>query len=170
MSSVRISVANLWTYRIADSGGTEREALSRLGERRNAGHVHGELIIEIDGSVVPYLGYFGPDDVCLNTWLVELCNAVNALAEPAGRYTFDEGEQGQPAFDFERVGDDVAFSINDSASSDGEADPEWQRVRFPYEDLRASVRTLLDDVRAELLRQAPRALEQWWPRDARLAR
>ncbi|AKV04297.1 hypothetical protein AKJ09_10960 [Labilithrix luteola] len=165
---MRISVANLWTSRTADSGGTEREPLSRLGERRNSRHVHGTLTIEIAGRSVPHLGYFGPDDVCLNTWLVELCNVVNALAQPAGKYTFDEGEEGQPAFDFERVGDDVTFSIDDSLLADGAANPEWQRVRFPYQDLRASVRTLLDEIREELRREAPRAWEQWWPREARL--
>jgi hypothetical protein len=28
MAPVRISAANLWTYRVADTGGTEREPLS----------------------------------------------------------------------------------------------------------------------------------------------
>jgi hypothetical protein len=113
MSTVRISAANLWTYRVADTEGTEREPLSRLGEGRNAGHVHGTLLIEIAGRAVPHLGFFGPDDVCLNTWLVELCNVVNGLVGLVGEYTFDEGEQGQPAFNFARVGDEVAFSINE---------------------------------------------------------
>jgi hypothetical protein len=165
---VRISVTNLWTDRIADNGGTEREPLSRLGERRNCGHIHGTLVIEIAGRAVPHLGYFGPDDVCLNTWLVELCNAVNALAGAAGEYTFDEGEQGQPAFQFARVGDDVAFSINESVLADGAADPEWQDVRFPYRDFRAAVLLFLDELRAKLRQQVPKAWERWWPREAHI--
>jgi hypothetical protein len=167
MSRVRISATNLWTYRITDSG-TEREPLSQLGASKNVGHVHGELRIEIDGRAVPHLGYFGPHDACLNTWLKELCNVVNALAAAPGAYTFDEGEQGQPAFAFERVGDDVALSICDSALADGEADPEWQKVTFPYADFRAAVLGLLDDLRAELVREAPTAWKHWWQSAARL--
>jgi hypothetical protein len=168
MSSVRISAADLWTYRIADTGGTVREPLSRLGEERNGGHVHGSLNIAIAGRSVPRLGFFGPDDVCLNTWLVELCNVVNELAAVSGEYTFDEGEQGQPAFAFARIGDDVAFSIDESVLGDGPAEPEWQDVRFPYRDFRAAVRLFLDELRSELRRQAPDAWEGWWPREARV--
>jgi hypothetical protein len=103
MSSVLISVANLRTY--DDTYVRPKpEPLSRLGGRRNLGHVHGRVTIEIAGRAVPHLGHLGPDDVCLNTWLVGLCNAVNALAETGGKYIFDEGEQGQPAFSFERLG------------------------------------------------------------------
>jgi hypothetical protein len=164
---VRISVADLCTYRTAETGGTEREPLSQLGEPRNAGHVHGTLIIEIAGRGVPHLGFFGPDDVCLNTWLVELCNAVNALAATLGEYTFDEGEQGQPAFQFARTGDEVAFSINESVLGGGAADPEWQDVRFPYGDFRAAVLLFLDELRAELGRQVPKTWERRSTRQSR---
>lgn len=169
MSPVRISAANLWTYRVADTGGTEREPLSRLGEGRNAGHVHGTLTIEIGGRAVPHLGFFGPDDVCLNAWLVELCNVVNRLAELAGEYTFDEGEQGQPAFKFVRVGDEVAFSINESLLGGGVADPEWQDVRFAYQNLRAAVLVFfLDELRSVLRQEASSTWERWWPSEAHL--
>ena len=111
MTTVLISFANLWTDRASDSGATERQPLSGLGGKKNTGHVHGTLTIEIAGRPVPHLGYFGPDDVCLSTWIVELCCVVNALAETRGEYTFDEGEQGQPAFHFARVDDEVVVSI-----------------------------------------------------------
>ena len=169
MSAVRISVANLWTYRVADTDASEREPLSRLGGRRNAGHIHGTLVIEIAGRAVPHLGFFGPDDVCLNTWLVELCKMVDGLAGPVREYTFDEGEQGQPAFKFARVEDEVAFSINESVLGEGAADPEWQGVRFPYRDFHAAVLSFLDELRSELRQQAPNAWERWWPREAHLA-
>ena len=132
----------------------------------SAGHVHGTLIVEIAARAVPHLGFFGPDDACLNTWLVELCNAVNGLAGLTGEYAFDEGEQGQPAFELARVGDEVAFSINASALGGGVADPEWQDVRFPYLDFRAAVQVFLDELRSELRQQAPSAWERWWPRAA----
>lgn len=167
MPAVRIFAANLWTYRLAQTGETAREPLSRLGEDRNSGHIHGRLCIEIAGRPVPHLGFFGPDDVCLNTWLVELCNVVNALARMDAHYTFDEGEQGQPAFNFARIGDEVAFSITESVLGGGHADAEWQGVRFPYKDLRAAVLVFVDELRAELRRQAPKTWERWWPAEAR---
>jgi hypothetical protein len=166
MSPVRISVANLWTHGVADDG-TERVPLSRLGES-DGGHIHGTLIIEIAGRAVPHLGFFGPDDACLNTWLVELCNAVNALAGAASEYTFDEGEQGQPAFKFARVEGDVAFSIIDSVLAGGAADPEWQDVRLSYADLREAMLRFIDELRAELRQQAPDSWERWWPHEARI--
>jgi hypothetical protein len=114
MSPVRITVGDLWTYAVSDSGGTARQPLSNLGGRKNAGHVHGRLTITVADRIVPHLGYFGPDDVCLGEWLVELCGAVNALAHGQSEYLFDEGEQGQPAFKFERRGPEVVFSIVES--------------------------------------------------------
>ena len=112
-------------------------------------------------------GFFGPDDVCLNTWVVELCNVVQTLVEPASRYTFDEGEQGQPAFVFRRVEDESDFSINESVLGGGSAAREWQRVRFPYRHFRTAVQGFLDDRREKLRNQAPSTWEEW-PREARL--
>ncbi|MBX3218999.1 MAG: hypothetical protein KF795_00690 [Labilithrix sp.] len=169
MAYVRISVADLWTYRVAETGGTEREPLSRLAEGQNSGHVHGTLTIEIAGRTVPHLGFFGPDDVCMNTWVVELCLAANALGEGSGEHTFDEGEQGQPAFTFQRIGEDVSFSINESVLGGGPADPEWQDVRFPYGAFRTAVVAFLDDLREQLRRHAPDGWEPWWPHKARLS-
>jgi hypothetical protein len=168
MSPVRISAVDLWTYHLADTGDTEREPVSRLDHEENGGHVHATLTIEIGGRAVPHLGFFGPDDVCLNTWLVELCNVVNGLAGPVGEYSFDDGEQGQPAFKFRRVGDEVALSIDESMLGRGPADPEWQDVRFPYGDFREAVLSFLEELRAELRRQAPETWERWWPREAHI--
>lgn len=83
-----------------------------------------------------------------------------------GQYTFDEGEQGQPAFNFVRVGNEVAFSIVESVLSGGGTDNEWQSVRFSYEELRSTVASFLDELRDELRRHAPNAWERWWPIEA----
>lgn len=63
---------------------------------------------------------------------------------------FDEGEQGQPAFVFERDGDRGHFSIAASELSEVGGDPEWERVGFmpgefvaAYNGLRASFVTML---------------------------
>jgi hypothetical protein len=108
----------------------------------------------------------GPDDVCLNTWLVELCRAVNVLAHSPSEYVFDEGEQGQPAFKFERHGPEVVFSIVESALSDGSADADWQGVRFSYDEFRAAVVAFLDQLRSLLHAQASQDVDRWWPKDA----
>ena len=162
MTTVRITCSNLWTH--AASG--ERAPLAALEQSGEFGHIHGLLTIEIGGRRVPHLGFFGPDDACLNTWLVELRNVVNAIAEPSGEYIFDEGEQGQPAFEFSRIGDEVSLSIVESSLSDGAADAEWQDVRCSYEDFRAAVLRFEEELRNELRRQAPEQWERWWPRES----
>jgi hypothetical protein len=162
MPSVTISIADLWTYRVSDRGGTARQPLSDLGAPKNTGHVHGRLTIAVAGRNVPHLGYFGPDDVCLNTWVVELCQAVNVLASASGEHVFDEGEQGSRPFKFVRRGPQVVFSIVDSAR----ADAEWQDVKFSYDEFRAAVTGFLHELQRELRTQAPQEADRWWPRDA----
>jgi len=80
----------------------DRKPLTELTLDR---HVHGGLRLEINGRLVPYLGYWGPDDVCFGEWVNELWRAAQALRDSGGRHVYDEGEQGQPAFVFEREGD-----------------------------------------------------------------
>lgn len=162
--TVRIECSGLWTH-----GGDnldERAPLSALEQDGEIGHIHGRLTIAIAGRVVPSLGHFGPDDVCLDTWVVELCNVVNGLARSGDEYTFDEGEQGQPAFRFTRIGSELAFSIVDSLLSGGSGQADWQNVKCLFEDFRTAVLGFLDDLRAELRRQAPGLWERWWPSDA----
>jgi len=98
-------------------------------------HIHGGLRIEIGGRPVPHLGFFGKDDVCFDTWVEELTQLVKKLLNvPEFTHVFDEGEQGQPAFVFERRGDKVFFSIRDSKFSGGKADPDWQEIEFTVGD------------------------------------
>jgi hypothetical protein len=168
MGGVSVSVIGLWTYAVTGGGGTVRQPLTSLGSPENAGHVHGRLTIMVVGRLLPYLGHLGPDDVCLDTWVVELCRVVNDLAMTPSTYVFDEGEQGQPAFRFERCGHEVAISIVDSDVSDGEADHDWQDVRCDYGALRDAVAGFLQEQRRNLRNQAPHEAERWWPREAAL--
>lgn len=96
-------------------------------------HIHGALIIGFNNKVVSGLGYFGPDDVCFNQWLAEFSEIVKKH-NLGGNYThtFDEGEQGQPAYKFEKSGRILKFSIVNSEISDGKADPDWQEVEVKY--------------------------------------
>jgi len=133
-----------------------------LSELTPDSHIHGELMLQFGGRIVPWLGFFGAYDVCFNSWLEELWSVAQAfeLASNA-KYIFDEGEQGQPAFVFERDRDRAFFSIADAEFSAGQADPEWQRVEFsPIEFLAEHTRfraSFFDKLRDE----APQVVDQW---------
>ena len=149
----------IWHRDLAFVPDNERLPVSALvaGNR----HVHGELLIEIDGRLVPGLGYWGPNDVCLADWLRELWHAAGALERADGRHVFDEGEQAQPAFVFERVGDICYFSIAASVISGGEADPDWQRVPFLPADFVAAHERFRTALFAELRAAAPQVAAAW---------
>ncbi len=142
-----------------DGNESERLPLSRLeaGE-----HIHSGLRIQVQGRFLPYLGYFGRDDVCFNTWLGELETIYQMFeGQAASSYTFDEGEQGQPAFLFKRSRDAVFLSIVDAEYSSEGADPEWQKVEFQYEDFRREYLEMKADFVSELSQVAPNVSGKW---------
>jgi len=152
--SVRIWYEHLAAMRIS-----ERLPLSDLGPDQ---HIHGGLRIQFGARFVPHLGYFGPDDACFITWLEELWSAAQAFEFATDvRYTFDEGEQGQPAFVFERVGDRAYFSIAASEFSGGEADPDWQHVEFSPVEFLAEHACFRESFFATVRAAAPHVAEQW---------
>jgi hypothetical protein len=163
MSSFEIRFSELWTYESGNS--SERLTLARLSDR--GGHIHGRLEIEINGTSLPYLGYFGPDDVCFNEWVFQLHSGLNTLrSAPSISHTYDEGEQGQPAFLFQRESHQLFISIIASALSDGQADPDWQRIPCSFVDFEHSATTFLTDFRQHLLTVAPHFATEWWSRVA----
>ena len=114
--------------------------------------------------MLPSLGFFEPDDVCFNTWVHELAVVSRAVttSDPAA-YVFDEGEQGQPAFHFERTGGEVFVSVRTSSISDGPGDPTWDRVPCALEDLVAAVSRFMIQFRESLITQAgSERAELWW--------
>jgi hypothetical protein len=125
------STIRIWFENLSASRHDGLHALNSLMEED---HIHGGLRIEIGGRLAPCLGYFGADDVCLDVWVGELSEAAKILESPHGKHSFDEGEQGQPAFVFEREGEHAHFSITDSMISDGLGLPDWQRVSFQPDD------------------------------------
>lgn len=153
--TIRISFSDL------AAPGESRRSLTEL---EADDHIHGDLLIEVQGRRLPHLGYFGPNDVCFADWLEQLA-AVRAafLAADPARHVFDEGEQGQPAFVFEREGASGYITIADSelTSSFGRADPGWQRVPFSSAELVDEIQrfrqAFLDHVRSI----APGLAEQW---------
>ena len=135
------------------------ESLSKLDPDD---HIHGGLYLEIDDRRVPQMGFWGPDDVCLNAWLEELWLIANAFQSPtAGRHVFDEGEQGQPAFIFERIDAQAFLTIADSQYSEGTANPDWQRVEFSAEEFLAGHLRFRESFFNTLKTEAPCAADQW---------
>lgn len=141
----------------------ERADLSLLDDDEYS-HVHGELRIYVDGKLLPCVGFFSPDDVCLNDWAGVLWTASSRLrADESGIYVFDEGEQGQPAFVFQREGDRVLISVVDSELGDGRADPAWDRVPCGLDEFLDGASQFLWDLRERVRQKAdPVEAERWW--------
>ncbi len=126
-------------------------------------HVHGHLQIVIDGKQVPALGYFGEEDVCLNAWFNELGTIVrNFESGKDTEYTYDEGEQGQPAFQFVLIKpNEVALSIVDSTFSDGHGIKKWHNKTFPLADLKKGYQEVTEQFLKEVADKAPAQLPRW---------
>ena len=120
-------------------------------------HIHGRLEIRVNGRAMPALGYFGPDDVCLGQWAHELLLVLRTLsAGNEARHVYDEGEQGQPVFEFRRDESRAYISITDS---------DWRAVACDAGAMLSSVRSFLDELRGRLESLAPHAATAWWARN-----
>jgi hypothetical protein len=158
MSAI-ISFSELFTYHVNDS--SVRLPVDALAD--SAGHIHGLLKIDISGHILPHMGFFGPDDVCFNTWIEELSHVVQELgATDTATYTFDEGEQGQPAFVFERNGNLLRISVVESPLSGAQGDPSYQDVGCQWPEFLTAVSIFFANFRAALLTQSPRVGQTWW--------
>lgn len=151
--TLAIKFSELWTYSVGDT--EQRLPVSALPED-GGGHIHGRLEILVAGRALPHLGYWGPDDVCFGQWLQVLHDAVVSLrSEPGAEYSYDEGEQGQPAFRWIRKNDLLLISIVDSVLSDGRANPTWQDVECKFADFTREVAEFEAKFRATVLLAAP---------------
>jgi hypothetical protein len=161
MSSVAITLTDPWVY--LSGHHDQRLPLSRV--REHGAHLHGGLVVTIGDRPVPGLGYFGPTDVCVGMWAAELARASAALrVAPTGRYVFDEGEQGQPAYEFARESDAVLISLTASELSGAGAVSGWQRVPCPYVVFETAVSRFLTELRALLDANAGDGAEAVWHR------
>ena len=131
---VGIDFSTLWTY---GDGSNERIPVGRLTDPGE--HVHGDLRIAIRGQLLPSLGFFGPDDVCFNGWAHELHALGRLLAgDEDFVHLYDDGEQGQPAYEFRHVGNEVQVSVL-KGSGGGAADPGWVKVSCHRAALRRAI-------------------------------
>jgi hypothetical protein len=157
--SVSIHFESLFTY--AAESSNVRLPLSRLAEGND--HIHGALSVHIAGKPIPSLGFFGPEDVCLNTWTQELHAIEEALSQKQDAiYVFDEGEQGQPAYEFRRDGELLYVSVIDSQISGARGDPNYQQISCLWNDFLISVRTYTSQLQATLQSEVPELAQEWW--------
>jgi hypothetical protein len=154
--TISIEFGELWTYKVSSTDlNLPLSALPDDGRQ----HVHGRLQIHIADKL---LEGFGFHDACLSEWLSELISAVTALATtPQATYTYDGGEQGQPALHFQRRDERLLVSVEDSSLSDGLADPDFQNVECDFSKFVAEVAKFRHDFEAVLYREAPHAARQW---------
>lgn len=156
---IKITFNDLWTYDVKNY--KNKLSISKLN-CVDITHIHGTLNIYIYGRKIPYLGYFGENDVCFNSWCKELANiAAEFKNKKSTIYIYDEGEQGQPAFRFEKTNKNVSFSIIDSKISDGEGDPDWQNLKFNYRDFLLEYYNFKEKLLKEISSKAPQILDFW---------
>ena len=162
MKMVELSFDNLW---IEDDEG--KLSLSRLPdsfEPENR-HIHGELVFKVEGVQLPYMGYFGDDDVCFNTWLYELIQ-VSKLNDNE-EYIFDEGEQGQPAYKFHRRKNTLYISIIDSLLTGQLGDSEWQNKSCDFNQFKEELDKLVCDFSTNLKKVSSSISEKWMVNNVR---
>jgi hypothetical protein len=164
VATVHVTFHRLW---IPDNNDDDpefeppRRTLSELTDPDD--HIHGLLTIDIGGRRVPHLGFFGPDDVCIGEWAFQFRCALASLRESTeSRFVYDEGEQGQPAFLFEREDQFLFVSVVASDLGRGAADPDCQRVSCPFGDFERSVEAFLGALRDRVSREALEVAEGWW--------
>lgn len=156
MSTVEITITDAWTGTFDD-----RKPLAAVAG--TDGHVHARLEIRIGGRLLPQLGYFGPDNVCLNFWGEQFCRIVEAFrGVESVSYVYDEGEQGQPAYLFRRDGVHAFVSVIDSKIGAGDADPDYQDVRCATGDFVKALDDALQTMRTMMIAEAGEAGEAWW--------
>jgi hypothetical protein len=80
---------------------------------------------------------------------------------PDARHLFDEGEQGQPAFLFQRRGDTIDVAVVDSEISDGRGDTKWGTRSCSCASFDAEVSRFLEEFESTLETAAPGVGRAW---------
>lgn len=162
--SIDIYYKGLWTYNITipprERKKTEKKLpLTCLNEKDHT-HIHGELQIIIDNRIVPKLGINSSDDVCIGYWIEMLAKLFKVFDTETQTYTIEGGEQGKPAYKFEKEGNNVFLSIVDSMLG-GKGDPNWQRVKFNFGELKVAYKRFKVKLLEEISMEAPNVVDYW---------
>lgn len=160
--SIEIICPKLWTYstknpRIKSKAAEGKLPLSYL-DKYEYTHIHGELIISIDGRPVPHLGY--KDDVCIGYWVNELVKLFTAFKANRITYIIYGNDQGHPNYKFEKEKGDVFLSIIESELG-GKRDPNWQRILFDYKEFKDAFEQFKELLLCEIELQAPDMVNYW---------
>jgi hypothetical protein len=158
-TSIRIWHENLHVSRVRSGGGADKLPLVLLSADD---HIHGGLRIEIGGRLVPHLDNSDHDDVCFMAWIRELQGVTDAfVSSQTATYLYDQGEEGQPGFLFQRRGDRSLLSVVDSQISDEKADPAWQCVEFATEQWLTEHAGVRKSFFTILRKEASKEADQW---------
>ncbi len=153
----KITFSDLWA-----TSSEDLEIRLPISEMENIHeHIHGHLTIEMFGKVVPHIWFFEPDDVCMNDWFSFLLACSERLKTVGSICTFDEGEQGQPAFVFERTESAVLFSIADSKVNGEVGDPDWDSIEIEYQLFNEVVQQFVIDFK-ELIEKTGNEISIRW--------
>ena len=90
-------------------------------------------------------------------------------ANEESRYTFDEGEQGQPAYLFVREGEVLYVSVVDSELSGASGNANYQQVSCAWRAFREATAEYLKALRRELDQEVPGFAPTWFERYASAA-
>lgn len=161
--SITLAFRNLFTYRTNGPSrpghrlGIEQLVLTK-GSPLAATHIHGELIILVHGRGVPYL-----EETCFGEWIVYLLQLQKALKECSNaRYICEGGDEGLPAYLFERADSEIFLSLIKSQVFPSEDEPDWQRIPFRDSDLQSAIDFFIASFRSHLWKANPEVAPLWW--------
>ncbi len=159
MTQLSIEFSGLYVpLHVSEEGESDRGPLTILDDDEHS-HIHGMLLIRINGHELPAVSHYGPDDACMGQWVAELHAAAETLqATDPAIYVYDEGEQGQPAFVFERSGETVCVSMRRSQYESKARVPPWIAQSCPLVDFVAEVQAFMASLDAAVRSATPAGL------------
>lgn len=120
-------------------------------------HVHGELLMHINGRQVPDLG-----GACFNQWFEVLGKIINEFENGETEYHFDWGDQGFSDYEFILNSDKtISFSIKENEGMGGEGRADWQNIRFTMDDFKLAYIHLTDRFFDIIKTDYPKILGKW---------
>lgn len=160
--SVEIKCPKFWTYRKETGIGAivdHKMPLSCLDDHEYT-HIHGELQIVIDGRIVPHLGHYTDEDVCIGNWTVYLSKLFEKFETGIQTHIIYGDDQGQPDYRFEKENNDIYISIVESILG-GEDDPNWQKIKFDYIEFKEAFNKFKKGLLLDIAINAPEMVSYW---------
>lgn len=161
---VEIICRKFWTYNIGIPASKRQKSEKKLPldylNEHECTHIHGELQIIIDGRILPHLGYYSADDVCIGYWIEKITNMLTAFQSDIHTYIIEGCDQGQPDYKFENENGDIYLSIV-ASPMDGKKDLNWQKIKFGFGDFKQAFYEFQESLLSEISLKSPGMLEIW---------